>query len=184
MADHLQLQWSHVKRELEDLEQRLNQRIDAAADRILLSLMNQLDFMQRQISKQMDKLRQELRNAIQRDYDTALRGNTLHPEPENIIVGSGHIDSVSDDPDDIWNKALNIVRAQLNNEAMFDCWFVDTKLVQLDSDTRTAVVATDTPFVQLLLENRYAEMVAKVLSAITHQDFQVKFVVRTEVRAG
>jgi small-conductance mechanosensitive channel len=53
VADHPVLQLSDVKKELDELEQRLNKRIDAAADRILHALMDQADSMHRQIREQM-----------------------------------------------------------------------------------------------------------------------------------
>jgi hypothetical protein len=116
VADQPALQLSDVKKELDELEQRLNKRIDEAADRIMQSLMDQLDCMRHQIREQMDELRRVIRHSIQREHDAALRGDTLHLVPETSILASGDCDSVTDDPEEIWNRALKIIRAHISSE--------------------------------------------------------------------
>ncbi len=157
----------------------MTEHFDGRTDRFLKSFKEQLDRIQRQITEQIDEMRREIcesRDSVRLVYDES-RSNTSQPVPKEIDL----IECANDSPEDIWRKALSIIRAQINHDAIFETWFAETKIERFDSDAREVVIATHNQFARGWLEKRYTAVVQQALYALKHQDFRVKFVVQTAV---
>ena len=79
----------------------------------------------------------------------------------------------------IWQKTLEKVNKQLDDQNMFDAFFANTYINDIKGSTVTVVV--DSATAERLLSNKYIEVIKDALNEVTDQNFDLVFVQQSSI---
>ena len=80
--------------------------------------------------------------------------------------------------DAIWNKLLNTIKPKMS-PLLFDTWFKDTKLLELNGEK--AIVIVPTPAHKKHLSVMYNEMIEDIFNSITGTNFTFEYYLENEI---
>ena len=79
----------------------------------------------------------------------------------------------------IWKSFLNKVKDELNQPLLYDSWFAETKLIELNDDY--AKILVPMPIHKKHLKTNYNELIETIFNEITGSNFKIEYITEEEL---
>ncbi|MCQ2796546.1 MAG: chromosomal replication initiator protein DnaA [Bacilli bacterium] len=79
----------------------------------------------------------------------------------------------------LWNRILSEIKTQLNDDRIFNTFFSDTELSNVDNNTLYVIV--NSRLAKQVLSSDYSEVISKVVENILESNYTVSFLLKDEV---
>jgi len=79
----------------------------------------------------------------------------------------------------LWDRALNKIEERLGEKQLFDSFFAQSYIHEIKGST--IVVVVNSPLAKALIKSKYNDVVVDVINEITESNFQLEYVLESEV---
>ena len=79
---------------------------------------------------------------------------------------------------DVWDRVLDKMRDSINDKAIYDSFFADTSIYNIDGNHMTIVVSTD--FARSIIEKNYRAELLNTVTEVTETSFVLEFISKQE----
>lgn len=79
----------------------------------------------------------------------------------------------------LWKKALSRIEEQLDDRNLFDSFFADTYIYEIRNDT--IIVVVNSAVAVTLFNNKYLELITRVINDITESNFKLEFIQEADI---